>query len=95
MVFVSSDESVLEQFQSRSAKSRMRKPPFEVGDINDEGAVEFLKSRGVGGEAGGKEAVRDIHGRAVRAPQRLPLLYEGLRGTRLRARRSSRRLGTP
>jgi hypothetical protein len=61
MVFVSSDGSVLEQFQSRSAKSRMRKPPFEVGDVSDKEAVEFLKGEGVA-EKQAEEAVRDITG---------------------------------
>ena len=61
VVFVSSDGSVLEQFQSRSAKSRMRKPPFEVGDVSDKEAVEFLKGEGVA-EKQAEEAVRDITG---------------------------------
>jgi hypothetical protein len=60
MVFVSSDGSVLEQFQRRSAKSRMW-PPFEVGDISDNAAVEFLKRKGVEQEQA-EEAVRDITG---------------------------------
>jgi hypothetical protein len=61
MVFVSSDGSVLEQFLSRSAKSRMWKLPFEVGDISDKEAVEFLKRKGVEQEQA-EEAVRDITG---------------------------------
>jgi hypothetical protein len=61
VVFVSSDGSVLEQLQSRSAKSRMLKPPFEVGDICDKEAVEFLKRKGVV-EKQAEEAVRDITG---------------------------------
>ena len=61
VVFVSSDGSVLEQLQSRSAKSRMRKRPFEVGDISDKEAVEFLKRKGVA-EKQAEEAVRDITG---------------------------------
>jgi hypothetical protein len=61
VVFVSSDGSVLEQLQSRSAKSRMRKPPFEVGDVSDKEAVEFLKGNGVAEEQA-EEAVRDITG---------------------------------
>ena len=60
VVFVSSDGSVLEQFQRRSAKSRMRKP-FEVGDISDKEAVEFLTRKGVEQEKA-EEAVRDITG---------------------------------
>ena len=61
MVFVSSDGSVLEQLQSRSAKSRMRKPPFEVGDVSDKEAVEFLTRKGETQEKA-EEAVRDITG---------------------------------
>ena len=61
MVFVSSDGSVLEQLKRRSAKSRMRKLPFEVGDISDKEAVEFLKRKGVEQEQA-EEAVRDITG---------------------------------
>jgi hypothetical protein len=61
VVLVSSDGSVLEKLQSRSAKSRMRKPPFEVGDISDKEAVEFLKGNGVAEEQA-EEAVRDITG---------------------------------
>ena len=61
VVFVSSDRSVLEQLLSRSAKSRMRKPPFEVCDISDKEAVEFLTRKGVEQEKA-EEAVRDITG---------------------------------
>jgi hypothetical protein len=60
VVFVSSDGSVLEQLQSRSAWSRARKP-FEVGDISDKAAVEFLTRKGVEQEKA-EEAVRDITG---------------------------------
>jgi hypothetical protein len=60
MVFVSSDGSVLEQLQGRSAWSRAR-DPFEVGDISDKEAVEFLKRKGVEQEKA-EEAVRDITG---------------------------------
>jgi hypothetical protein len=60
MVFVSSDGSVLEQLQSRSAWSRAR-DPFEVCDISDKEAVEFLKGQGVEQEKA-EEAVRDITG---------------------------------
>jgi len=61
VVFVSSDGSVLEQFLRRSAKSRMWKLLFEVGDISDKEAVEFLKRKGVEQEKA-EEAVRDITG---------------------------------
>ena len=60
MVFVSSDGSVLEQLQSRSAWSRAHKP-FEVCDISDKAAVEFLTRKGVEQEKA-EEAVRDITG---------------------------------
>jgi hypothetical protein len=60
MVFVSSDGSVLEQFQRRSAWSRAH-DPFEVGDISDKEAVEFLTRKGVAEEKA-EEAVRDITG---------------------------------
>ena len=60
MVFVSSDGSVLEQLQSRSAWSRAR-DPFEVCDISDKAAVEFLTRKGVEQEKA-EEAVRDITG---------------------------------
>ena len=60
MVFVSSDGSVLEQLQSRSAWSRSL-DPFEVCDINDKDAVKFLKGEGVE-EKQAEEAVRDITG---------------------------------
>ena len=60
VVFVSSDGSVLEQFQSRSAWSRAI-DPFEVGDISDKAAVEFLTRKGVA-EKQAEEAVRDITG---------------------------------
>jgi hypothetical protein len=60
MVFVSSDGSVLEQLQSRSAWSRACKP-FEVCDISDKAAVEFLTRKGVEQEKA-EEAVRDITG---------------------------------
>ncbi len=75
MVFVSSDGSVLEQFQSQSAMSRMRKPPFEVGDVSDTDAVEFLKGKRVE-EKQAEEAVRDITG------GRFALLNDYLRGWR-------------
>ena len=61
VVFVSSDGSVLEQFQSRSTKSWMLDQHFEIGDISDKAAVEFLKGQGVEQEKA-EEAVRDITG---------------------------------
>jgi hypothetical protein len=61
VVFVSSDGSVLAQLRGRSAWSRALKPPFEVGDISDADAVEFLKGKGVEEEQA-TEAVRDITG---------------------------------
>ena len=61
VVFVSSDDSVLQQLKSRSAWSRALKPPYEVGDIDDTDAVEFLTGKGVE-ENQAAEAVRDITG---------------------------------
>jgi hypothetical protein len=60
MIFVSSDGSVAEQLDSRSASSRGL-DPVEVGDICDKDAVEFLKGKGVE-ESQATEAVRDITG---------------------------------
>jgi KaiC/GvpD/RAD55 family RecA-like ATPase len=61
VVFISSDGSVLKQLKSQSAWSRALKPPFEVGDIPDADAVEFLKGKGVAEEQAA-EAVRVITG---------------------------------
>jgi hypothetical protein len=61
VVFVSSDGSVLQQLKSRSAWSRAFKPPYEVGDIFDKDAVDFLKGKGVE-ENQAIEAVMNITG---------------------------------
>jgi hypothetical protein len=61
LVFVSSDGTVLEQMQSRSAWSRAHKEVYEVGDIPDADAVKYLVGRQVPhGQA--EEAVRTITG---------------------------------
>jgi hypothetical protein len=60
VVLVASDGGALAQLKSHSAWSRACEP-FEVGDISDEDAVEFLKSRGVPDKAAA-EAVSDCTG---------------------------------
>jgi hypothetical protein len=61
VVLISSDGSVLKLLRSQSAWSRALKPPFEVGDIADADAVQFLMGKGVE-ENQAAEAVRDITG---------------------------------
>jgi len=46
-VFITSDGSALQQLMSRSSWSRAKKPPFEVGEISDEDAIDYLKKRGI------------------------------------------------
>lgn len=61
IVFISSDGSALSLFMSRSAWSRAEKPPFEIGEIDDQEAVAFLVKRSVPTEEAEK-AVKDITG---------------------------------
>jgi len=46
-VFITSDGSALPLLMSRSSWSRAKKPSFEVGEISDEDAIEYLKKRGM------------------------------------------------
>ncbi len=61
IVFISSDGSALPLLMARSAWSRAEKPPFEIGEIADEEAVDFLVKRGVPA-ADAEKAVKDITG---------------------------------
>jgi len=45
VVFVASEGSVPRQFQSRSAWSRARWPPIEIGDLDDQQAIHYLTNR--------------------------------------------------
>ena len=47
LVFISSDGSALPLLMARSSWSRADKPPFEIGEIPDDLAVEYLKKKGV------------------------------------------------
>ena len=47
IVFISSDGSALPQLMTRSSWSRAKKPPFEIGEIPDDQAVEYLTKKGV------------------------------------------------
>jgi len=47
VVFITSDGSALPLLMSRSAWSRVEKPPFEVGEISDVDAISYLKKRGI------------------------------------------------
>ena len=46
-MFITSGGSALPQLMSRSSWSRAEKPPFEVGEISDEDAVDYLTKRGI------------------------------------------------
>lgn len=61
LVFVSSDGTALPLLMARSSWSRARSPPFEIGEISDEEAVEFLKGLGVPVNVG-SESVRVLTG---------------------------------
>eukprot|EP01132_Coremiostelium_polycephalum_P010812 gene10812-13244_t len=49
VVFVSSDGNGPKYLRDHSSFSRCRMPPYEIGDISDEEASEFLKRKGVDG----------------------------------------------
>jgi len=61
IVFVSSEGVALPLMQSSSAWSRVRMPPYEVQDVEDELAVEYLVSCGIS-PAVAAETVRSIAG---------------------------------
>lgn len=61
IVFISSDGSALPLLMSRSAWSRAKQPAFEVGEITDEAAVQYLKDCGVS-SAVAERAVRELTG---------------------------------
>jgi hypothetical protein len=61
IVFVSSEGHALPLLQSASAWSRALKPPYEVGDVEDEQAILFLVGEGVDRERA-EEAVGSITG---------------------------------
>ena len=61
IVFISSDGSALPLLMSRSAWSRAKQPAFEVGEISDEAAVQYLKDCGVS-SAVAERAVRELTG---------------------------------
>jgi hypothetical protein len=46
---------------SRSSWSRDKKPPYEVGEISDEDAVDYLKKRGINQDLA-KKVVKNITG---------------------------------
>ena len=47
IVFISSDGSALPLMMARSSWSRAEKPPFEIGEIPDDQAVEYLTKKGI------------------------------------------------
>ena len=47
IVFISSDGSALPLMMARSSWSRAKKPPFEIGEIPDDQAVEYLMKKGI------------------------------------------------
>jgi hypothetical protein len=47
IVFITSDGSALPLLMSNSSWSRAEKPPFEVGEISDEDAIDYLKKNGI------------------------------------------------
>jgi hypothetical protein len=47
IVFITSDGSALPLLMSRSSWSRAKQPPFEVGEISDEDAIDYLKKKGI------------------------------------------------
>jgi hypothetical protein len=47
IVFITSDGSALPLLISNSSWSRAEKPPFEVGEISDEDANDYLKKNGI------------------------------------------------
>jgi len=62
VVFVSSEGAALPLMRASSAWSRLLKPPFEVHDISDDAAREFLVSRGMDAPGAAEEAVRTVTG---------------------------------
>ena len=61
IVFISSDGSALPLLMARSSWSRAKKPPFEIGEIPDDRAVEYLTKKGVR-EDEAKVAVANLTG---------------------------------
>ena len=61
IVFISSDGSALPLMMARSSWSRAEKPPFEIGEIPDDQAVEYLTKKGVR-EDEAKVAVANLTG---------------------------------
>ena len=61
IVFISSDGSALPLMMARSSWSRAENPPFEIGEIPDDQAVEYLTKNGVR-EDEAKVAVANLTG---------------------------------